>query len=145
MPAARPFFAAFRSDSTIAFSVRARSGNTIVSPALYAEPSAFTHIRLLSGHASMNFRLLSMAATVLGRSGKPFSAYSIARLDTCSKLIVPQRSSTVSAACTTPGTTAGSRPMPCIVLPWDVYQSIVAPFGAHPCPTIETTFRVLRG
>jgi hypothetical protein len=114
------------------WSVRARSGITMVSPALYAEPSGFSHIRRLSGHDSMNLRLVSIACAVRGRSGKPCAAYSIARAATCSNVIVPHRSSTVSAACTAPGTTAGSRPMPCIVLPRERYQSMVAAFGAQP-------------
>ena len=65
----------------------------------------------------MNFALRPIAATVRGRSGKPCSAYSIARAATCSKLIVPHLSSTVRAACSAPGTTAGSSPLPSSVLP----------------------------
>ena len=53
---------------------------------------------------------------VLGRIGKPCSAYEMARADTSSKLIVPHFSRTVSAACSAPGTTAGSKPAPSSVL-----------------------------
>ena len=83
---AAPLLAALRSASTIERQrVRARSGNWMVSPALYAAPSGLSHVRLLSGQDSMNLRLPSIARAVLGRSGNPRSAYSIARIDTCSK------------------------------------------------------------
>ncbi len=46
----------------------------------------------------------------------------MARAATVSKLIVPHFSSTVSAACSAPGTTAGSSPAPWSVLPRERYQ-----------------------
>ena len=47
----------------------------------------------------------------------------MAGVATSSKLIVPHLSSTVSAACSAPGTTAGSSPSPCRFLFRDRYQS----------------------
>ncbi len=111
----------------------------MVSPASYSEPSGFSQNRWFSGHASMNPRLASMARAVRGRNGNPSPAYSMARADTCSKLMVPQRSSTVNAPCRAPGTTAGSRPSPRRSRPRDSYHSMLAPFGAHPWATTDVT------
>ena len=77
---------------------------------------------------------------MLWRSGKPSRAYSMARAETVSNDIVPHFSSTVSAACSAPGTTAGSRPAPCSDFPRDTYQSTSTALGAQPCPTTEVTF-----
>ena len=80
-----------------------------------------------------------MARAVSGRSGNPCSAYSMARADTCSKRIVPQRSSTVSTPWSAPGTTAGSRPSPKRSRSRDSYHSMLAPLGAQPWATTEVT------
>ena len=111
-----------------------------MSPATYDVPSGFSQVFWFAGQAVMNLRLRSMVATVRGRSAKPSRAYSMARRDTSSNDSVPHRSSTVSAAWIAPGTTAGSSPSPSSVLFRVRYQSIVAAFGAQPCPTIEMTF-----
>ena len=70
-----------------------------------------------------------MPCAVLLRIGKPLSAYWMARADTSAKLIVPHFSSTVSAACSAPGTTAGSSPAPSSVLLREVNQSTSTAFG----------------
>src|SRR5262252_5368821 len=145
MPAARPFDFAARSASIIFFKVAASVGSLMVSPLAYIEPSGFSQYFWLSGQLLKNSRLFLIEADVRGRIGKPFSAYSSARAETSSKLIVPQRSSTVSAACSVPGTTAGSRPSPFKFFLRASYQSIVAPLGAQPCPTTAVTFLVLSG
>ena len=121
-------------------SVRANVGMAIVSPASCGVPSALYQKRWLPGHFAKNSRWRFTPSAVLWRSGKPSRAYSMARAATVSKLIVPHVSSTVSAACSAPGTTAGSSPAPCSVLPRDRYQSTLTAFGAQPWPTIEVTF-----
>ena len=82
---------------------------------------------------------------MLWRSGKPSRAYSMARAYTVSKFIVPHFSSTVSAACRAPGTTAGSSPLPSSYLPRERYQSTTTAFGAQPWPTTAVTFFSLSG
>jgi hypothetical protein len=79
-------------------SVRASVGNLMVSPGEYIEPSGFSQYFWFCGQLLKNSRLPLIACAVSGRSANPSPAYSIARADTCSKLIVPQRSSTVSDA-----------------------------------------------
>src|SRR3954468_24698987 len=140
MPAARPPAFARCSASTIRRSVSARVGSLMVSPGRYSDPSGFSQYFLLPGHFSKNGSCWWIVRAVLSRCGKPCSAYPIADAVTSATLIVPQRSSTVRAACTAPGTTAGSRPSPASVFLRERYQSTSAAFGAQPCPTTEVTF-----
>ena len=83
----------------------------------------------------------AMAAAMRSPIGKPFSAISIAGCSTCAKFIVPQRSSSMYHASTTPGTVPERSVSLCGSLPsrffW--YHSIVASFGAVPSALIETT------
>jgi hypothetical protein len=104
-------------------------------------PSGLSQVRRLVGHASMKARSRSIVAAVRGRSGKPSRAYSMARAATSANLSVPQRSRTVSAACSAPGTTAGSSPWPRSVFCRSTYHSIVACRGAQPWPTTAVTLR----
>src|SRR6185436_4409786 len=136
-----PFALAARSDATIFLNVFARFGNLIVSPGLYMVPSGLSHVFALSGHSLKKSSWRSIVAAVLGRIGKPFSQYSMARADVCSKVIVPHFSSTVRMAWSDPGTTEGSRPEPGMsVSPFALKYSIDAPFGSHPWPTMDVTF-----
>src|SRR5438034_3869126 len=82
-----------------------------------------------------------MAAAIRSPIGKPFSAVSIAGCSTCANVIVPQRSSSVYQASTTPGTVPESSVSLCGSFPprffW--YHSIVASRGAVPSALMDTT------
>ena len=71
--------------------------------------------------------------------GKPFSAMSIAGCSTCAKVIVPQRSSSVYQASTTPGTVPESSVSSTGILPcwFCLYHSMVASLGAVPSALSE--------
>ncbi len=82
-----------------------------------------------------------MAAARRSLRGNPCSAISMAGASTCANVIVPQRSSSVYQASTTPGTVpasspslSGSSPLLC-----SLYHSIVASFGAVPSALSEMT------
>ena len=72
-------------------------------------------------------------------TGNPSAATAIARRSTCSNDIVPQRSSRMYQASTTPGVDAASSPSlrGSSALLCSSYHSIVASFGAIPSALIE--------
>ena len=113
----------------------------MVSPALYAEPSGFSHVRLLSGQASMNLRLLSMAC----RCPRPQRKSTLRVLDRAPRdLLETHRPPALEHRERRVHHARDDRRIEADavqVLAATVYQSIVAPFGAQPCPTIEVTLR----
>ena len=74
--------------------------------------------------------------------GNPFSARSMAGWSTCSKLIVPQRSSRMYHASTTPGSPPDSSPslFGILLSLFFSYHSMVASLGARGSALMESTF-----
>ena len=142
MAAWRPFDRFARSASTILRSVRASVGSLIVSPGTGGEPSGLSQYFWLCGQLLKNSRLPRIACAVSGRKAKPSPLDRTSRnlLEAHGAPTLQHRQCRVQC----PGTTAGLRPAPSSVfsVPRD---STVAPFGAHPWPTIEVTLRALVG
>ena len=84
----------------------------------------------------------AMSSALDSPRGNPFSASSMADWSTCSKLIVPQRSSIKYQASTTPGKPPESNPSLSGIFPplFFSYHSMVASLGARGSALTEYTF-----
>ena len=140
MPASRPPLAPPRSASTIRLNVLARSLWTTGSPTsgllpLGMKTSAVDgHMPRLPSAVSSD---IPMVLCTVAEIGNPFSASSRAGVTTCSKVIVPYRSSAVSQPSGAPGVT--HRRMPSGISPPACSVEVVD--GGRPGPPSEPADR----